>query len=198
MPKEKHVSPFGKKFCHRCRTGGHLAAGCTRMHTSKGYLVESNPKTRVPAGNRTLRELSKVPSVFGDVKLIEMTERNIDKIETCTSGIYEISFENSLEEVQKRKGKQRDVIPVYLGMSNDVCERLKDHFHGKRMLDGDLRTSNIELLTLDCKKRNRPLYFRWIPCESREEAKKMESKLLERYDYAWNLDENGKTKWFIY
>ncbi len=98
-------------------------------------------------------------------------------------GIYEISIYNPTININ---------IVVYVGESGiDLKERLMDHCIRFRYLNGKPRSSNIynELNQISHRWNK---YFRFIYLNSRKISKSEEGKLLNSYDYAWNIQDNNK------
>jgi len=167
-------------------------------------LIKGDAKKRTGAGGRQLRETSKIPSryfVENDGKFTEFDLDAIKALESCVPGIYELA----IAKATKRKNitttsldlTERDLIVVYVGMSTNLKERMKDHYYGDRVVDGMRRTSNIAREIADARRQKYTIYFR-VSKYHDTLAKETESSLLDGYDYAWNLEENGKVKRFIF
>lgn len=90
------------------------------------------------------------------------------------SGIYEL-------ELQKN-GKH---IPVYVGSSSQVADRLYEYStsgsHKKSEIDQALKDG----YSLNARSKNSP---------SKTKAVEEENKLLDKFDYAWNIKQNGKLR----
>lgn len=83
--------------------------------------------------------------------------------------------------------KKGDVVLVEETMEHGSCcpkmqNRIVDY-----TIHGNHKTKEIN----DALKRKCTLWVRFKPAEDEEEAKNMEDELLSRYNYAWNVRNNG-------
>ena len=178
------------KRCNRCKGTGHNDFECLRFKNNSKELIKSSEKERKEnTGSMIPREetKSKLIPYFGAKMFHELSDEEIRKLDYNVSGIYEIAVDT---------GKK--LVAVYLGTSSNLRERIRDHYteHG-RVEDGEIRISNICSHVKDARKKGYTLYFRTFQTENPKEAKKAESHILSNYDYAWNIDENGKKKRFV-
>ncbi|XP_068647412.1 protein EFFECTOR OF TRANSCRIPTION 2-like [Aristolochia californica] len=118
-------------------------------------------------------------------------------------GLYELGifthYEVSCKVRQVNSGR---VIVVYLGQADNVRTRLQHYGRSGSHLDhGNSICPSNEKQGLCHKKgpglfkeiflRGFPIVFRWAPMHTKKEAQKIESQLLETFDYAWNMGRNG-------
>jgi hypothetical protein len=225
MPKDKiengkriaskvfQKSILGPKYCHRCKRGGHAALHCifptdVNGHLIKGDMVErirhvmKSGKIRREDSNSSENSVIKEQFPIENVDFAQLDTSNIESIKSCLPGIYEIALRLCTSHGTKKEPKikyDEKLTVVYVGMSSDLRERLLDHFKGDRITqEGYRRISNIGNEIQDSRKKGYWVYYRYWECENEGIAKQLESDMLSRYDYAWNIEENDKSKKFIF
>jgi hypothetical protein len=183
--------PFNFAICKRCHRRGHhrfdkeTGKECNRVDDKDGFLLTMDPKERNKDNIRILREDIDEGYHFIPV-WHEFNYDVIQNIKSNQAAIYEIAIvKDDIFEV------------MYLGMTSDIRDRLKDHHQGCRLVDGFRRESNIAREVKDAIKKGFKVVYRYTIQPNAIEAKKLESKLLDTYDYCWNIDENGKERRFI-
>jgi hypothetical protein len=75
---------------------------------------------------------------------------------------------------------------VYVGESKDVNQRIRRHCSRSN--------GTKKLLIKEAEGKGWTIWVRVRYAHGKDDAKHMESELLKKYDYAWNLKENGKEK----
>ncbi len=114
----------------------------------------------------------------------KLNENNVDVfIPFIESGVYELGILG------------REIAVCYVGMTAHLNERLRTHHRGFFIDRNGKRTSNNTTYVITThRKKGRIILFRVLPTTSREEANRIESTLLAKYDYAWNILDNGKDR----
>lgn len=158
--------------------------------------------------DRKLREKSHLKAQGWTKWIFAMAPEGTRRKKNLEQRIGQVGFKNAnlraklgkeIQRVKHRCGiyewratKHRGAAPivVYLG---STCPR--DRGQWQRMqsrivqysTDGNHKTDNIN----NALKNGYELWVRFKPAIDEEEAKRMENDLLARYDYAWNIRENG-------
>ncbi|KAK9060801.1 hypothetical protein SSX86_021507 [Deinandra increscens subsp. villosa] len=135
----------------------------------------------------------------------EGTERyrthNIPNCSSCP-GLYELGIVISVTQTNGKiisKLNPKNIIPVYLGQADNVRTRLQQYGRDGAHLEngwsnGEQNDRKFLRLFSDIFSYGFSIAFRWAPMESKKDAVKTESQLLETFDYAWNLDMNGERR----
>jgi predicted GIY-YIG superfamily endonuclease len=115
---------------------------------------------------------------------IILNEENVRKIENVP-GIYEVAGNLS---------KKNKHAVAYIGSTDNLTQRLLTHCLGFRTTSiGTERLSNIRYKIQYAKERSYEIVFRTCKLDL-SNAEESEMKLLGKYDYAWNIKNNHKTK----
>ncbi len=155
-PKKKG---FSFVLCKRCSRRGHhrfdkvTGVECSRRYDVHNLMVLSDPAIRNQDNSRILRENEKdfPPEYFGNGDWNAFDDEKIKALKSNQAAIYEIAFIWN-----------RNPVVVYLGMTNDVRERLQDHMHGIRLSKGNeyQRGSNIQEEFQDALKKGLFMVYR--------------------------------------
>lgn len=132
----------------------------------------------------------------------------VKNLPNCTScpGVYELGIVLSRRQSGREISKIDPdfIIPVYLGKSDNVRNRLQQYGRDGAHLENG--SSNCKLN--DCNNiltgkgpgpglfseiftKGFSLVYRWVPMTNAKEAEKTEVELLGTFDYAWNKGSNG-------
>jgi hypothetical protein len=84
-------------------------------------------------------------------------------------------------ELGIRTPKGRNVTPVYVGETANEQRRIRLYASGNSHLEGEIGRA----LRVGC-----TLLYRGQAKPSKREAKRMQDRLLDRYDYPWNTQSN--------
>ncbi|KAH7677051.1 hypothetical protein IHE45_07G056400 [Dioscorea alata] len=130
---------------------------------------------------------------------------NLPQCFSC-SGLYELAISKIPTEGHKSREPPLDtIVVVYLGHSDNVRARLQSYGRaGSHLERGNLSVcvNNYKDLCLvkgpglfkEAFSKGYSILFRWAPMTDKEEAKKIESKLLDTFDYPWNTRANGTSR----
>jgi hypothetical protein len=166
-----HFDDF-ESCCQRCGRNSHITKECYAQFDKNGSKIKGSSKTA--------REASELPKHVIDSNWIELNSENVSLL-LNQSGIYEIA---------QKKGVK--TIPVYVGMTGNLLMRLQTHLYKKIKIRNEIFESNIGEPMSIAKNRGFDIVFRTRITETREEAGSLESWLLSRYNYAWNILDNEK------
>lgn len=129
--------------------------------------------------------------------------QNLPNCTSCT-GVYELGIAVWRSKSRREAGRLEpdSIIPVYLGKSDNVRNRLQQY--GREGAHLENGSSNTKLhgcngslaqtgagLFRDIFSKGFSIVYRWAPMESTRDADKTESDLLHKFDYAWNKGSNG-------
>ncbi|XP_027068387.2 protein EFFECTOR OF TRANSCRIPTION 2 [Coffea arabica] len=129
--------------------------------------------------------------------------QNLPNCTSCT-GVYELGTAVWRSKSRRDAGKLDPdfIIPVYLGKSDNVRNRLQQY--GREGAHLENGSSNTKLngcngslaqtgsgLFKDIFSEGFSIVYRWAPMKSARDADKTESDLLGKFDYAWNKGSNG-------
>ncbi|KAL7134914.1 hypothetical protein ABFS83_11G057400 [Erythranthe nasuta] len=104
----------------------------------------------------------------------------------CSPGVYELA----VALVLRRHSGIIILVPVYVGQTENIRNRLQDYGRNGAHLE-----SNNRFLVSDVLSRDFSIVYRWAPMKSKEEAEETEKEMLiEYYDYAWNKRNNGERR----
>ncbi|XP_039128733.1 protein EFFECTOR OF TRANSCRIPTION 2-like [Dioscorea cayenensis subsp. rotundata] len=130
---------------------------------------------------------------------------NLPQCFSC-SGLYELAISKIPIEGRKSREPPPDaIVVVYLGHSDNVRARLQEYGRsGSHLERGNpsVCANNFKDLCLvkgpglfkEAFSKGYSILFRWAPMTDKKEAKKIESKLLDTFDYAWNTRANGTSR----
>ena len=200
-PKKK----FNMVLCKRCGRRGHHWYECRRVDSIDKRLIRTTesekikmqtsspgkaPQTkRIARGSVSLDPFYLYPACYHSQWMTLDNSEIESNVGHGIPGVYELAQKSA------KSGKSS---VVYVGMSCNVRERLKDHHFRRRIsYAGIERTSNLRRYVEDVRKRGMEICFRWLALTSGRQAKEVESELLEKYDYPWNIDENGKSGRYV-
>ncbi|KAH7677048.1 hypothetical protein IHE45_07G056300 [Dioscorea alata] len=132
----------------------------------------------------------------------------IHNLSPCSScpGLYELGISDIPREGHKSRGHPSDgIVVVYLGQADNVRARLQQYGRA----GSHLERGNSIVCANNCKdlclvkgpglfkeafSKGYSVLFRWAPMIDKKEAEKIESKLLNTFDYAWNTRANGTSR----
>lgn len=167
--------------CDICAKQGHKGVDCKSKTHASGEFMRNVDEYVDPY--RIDRNSVEEISVFEEIKWILFKREELYLIPIDQSAVYEIAQ-------MDRDGSKR---VVYLGMTGCVRERMLDHYFGRRFSNtGIERLSNIRHHKRDAILKGYSIHYRYRVVDSRMVSTKLESTLLKKYNYPWNIDENGK------
>ncbi|KAI9110584.1 hypothetical protein K1719_018450 [Acacia pycnantha] len=124
--------------------------------------------------------------------------------EKLSPGVYELGIAVSRIGLGRKVYKLDPdrIVVVYLGKADNVRTRLQQYGRTGAHLSNNCLTSDPENSNPACTHKGTgffeeifsqgyPILYRWAPMQSKEDAKKTESRLLSVFDYAWNTSNNG-------
>ncbi|KAK4256153.1 hypothetical protein QN277_009058 [Acacia crassicarpa] len=124
--------------------------------------------------------------------------------EKLSPGVYELGIAVSRIGVGRMVYKLDPdrIVVVYLGKADNVRTRLQQYGRTGAHLSNNCLTSDPDDSNPACTQKGKgffeeifsqgyPIIYRWAPMQSKEDAKKTESRLLNVFDYAWNTSNNG-------
>lgn len=115
-------------------------------------------------------------------------------------GVYELGIAVSKTGLGREIGKldSKRIVVVYLGQADNVRTRLQHYgrtgAHLGNSCLNDCKTVTHQKgpgLFEEILSRDYPIVFRWAPMQSKSDAIKTETQLLNTFDYAWNTSING-------
>lgn len=119
-------------------------------------------------------------------------------------GVYELGIAVSHTGLGREVNKlDRDrIVVVYLGQADNVRTRLQHYGRTGAHLGNsypnaypnDSKSVSLQKgpqLFEETSKRGYPIVFRWAPMHSKRDAEETETRLLNRFNYAWNTSKNG-------
>ncbi|KAH7854982.1 hypothetical protein Vadar_019855 [Vaccinium darrowii] len=124
---------------------------------------------------------------------------NLPNCSSC-SGIYELGIVIPQAHSGRKTGNLDPelIIPVYLGQADNVRTRLQCYGREGAHLENGNSNSQVNDfvqqrrgLFSEAFSRGYSIVYRWAPTKNKAEAEKEETRLLKKYDYAWNKGNNG-------
>jgi hypothetical protein len=174
---DKLFVQFTHKYCEKCGRMSHPSEECYAKRDVLGNL-KIDKKHEKPK-----RELvGDVNNIFEKSKWILFNVKSVKEL-AQQSGIYEIA----------QKSSKGNPLCTYVGMSKNLRERLMLHHRGFMIINKKKRKSNIFEEKLNAQINGNQIFFRVLMTKI-EDAVEYEKILLKNFDYAWNLEENEKTK----
>jgi hypothetical protein len=168
--------------CSTCGRQGHKSKDCHSISYRGGEFIRTVD---------TYEDLDRIPrSSVDEIPSFENIEwRTFQKDE-----LYEIPIDRSaVYEIAQKDESTEEIHVVYLGMSGCVRERMLDHHFGRRFSNtGIERLSNIRHHKRDAIAKGYTILYRYVEVNTRGAAKELETMILNEFNYAWNIDENGK------
>ncbi|XP_015889196.3 protein EFFECTOR OF TRANSCRIPTION 2 isoform X1 [Ziziphus jujuba] len=121
-----------------------------------------------------------------------------------TPGVYELAIPLSQTGGLGRNVAKLDpegMVVVYIGHAEDVRTRLQHYGRTGAHLGSGCSTAHPTPclskgpgLFEEIFSRGYPIMFRWAPMQSKSDAQQTETRLLDKFDYAWNKRINGSRR----
>ncbi|KAF3439581.1 hypothetical protein FNV43_RR17859 [Rhamnella rubrinervis] len=126
---------------------------------------------------------------------------------SSSPGVYELAIAVSHTGLGRKivKLDPERIVVVYLGQAENLRTRLQHYGRTGAHLGNSYSTDHpTDCKTVSSQKgpglfeeilsRGYPIVFRWAPMQTKSDAHKTETKLLNTFDYAWNTSINGSRR----
>ncbi|KVH93946.1 hypothetical protein Ccrd_003991 [Cynara cardunculus var. scolymus] len=127
--------------------------------------------------------------------------QNLPNCSSCP-GVYELGIAVSLPRTEEKSSSRlgsKSIIPVYVGQADNVRTRLQRYGRDGAHLEngwfnGEQDAHRVQGLFSGIFSQGFAIAYRWVPMNTKKDAKKTESELLKTFDYAWNRGMNGERR----